>query len=76
MDKSFYHYLMKYRDPKIKDELTLFANAAYYDHSFPKSSSDYHEISTYLELNGPYLPSMSVFDQAWDLYISEKNQKQ
>ncbi|CAH0347346.1 MULTISPECIES: YozE family protein [unclassified Bacillus (in: firmicutes)] len=67
--KSFYHFLMKYRQPKNIDEITAFANQAYEDHGFPKQSSDYHEISTYLEMNGHYLDSMTVFDQAWELYI-------
>jgi uncharacterized protein YozE (UPF0346 family) len=67
--KSFYHFLMKYRQPKISDDITAFANNAYEDHSFPKHSSSYHEISNYLEMNGHYIDSMSVFDKAWDLYI-------
>lgn len=69
--KSFYHYLMKYRHPKPQDDISRFANDAYDDHSFPKSSDDYHEISSYLELNGSYLPGLVVFDDAWDLYESE-----
>ncbi|WP_110927811.1 YozE family protein [Bacillus massiliglaciei] len=67
--KSFYMFLMKYRQPKEVDEITAFANAAYLDHSFPKHSVHYDEISEYLELNGHYLKSMSVFDEAWDLYL-------
>lgn len=47
--KSFYHYLLKYRHPKPKDSISEFANQAYEDHSFPKTSTDYHEISSYLE---------------------------
>ncbi|MDF2856939.1 MAG: hypothetical protein K0Q87_2790, partial [Neobacillus sp.] len=38
-------------------------------HSFPKIAEDYHEISTYLELNGHYLKSMTVFDEVWQEYI-------
>ncbi|WP_147534918.1 YozE family protein [Bacillus marasmi] len=68
MAKSFYHFLMKFRHPKPKDPIGHFANDAYQDHSFPKTSSDYHEISVYLELNGHYLKSLSTFDEAWDLY--------
>jgi uncharacterized protein YozE (UPF0346 family) len=69
MAKTFYHFLMKYRHPAPKDAISIFANDAYMDHSFPKTSSDYHEISSYLELNGSYLENMSVFDEAWDLYL-------
>jgi uncharacterized protein YozE (UPF0346 family) len=69
MIKSFYHFLMKYRHPAPKDAISDFANHAYLDHSFPKTSENYHELSSYLELNGQYLESMSVFDEAWQQYL-------
>ncbi|WP_062356644.1 YozE family protein [Bacillus kwashiorkori] len=69
MPKSFYHFLMRYRHPQGNDELAKFANNAYKDHSFPTQSVNYDEISRYLELNGHYLPSMTIFDDAWDLYL-------
>jgi uncharacterized protein YozE (UPF0346 family) len=69
MIKSFYHFLMKYRHPAPKDAISVFANSAYLDHSFPKTSEDYHEISSYLELNGHYLESLTVFDEAWQQYL-------
>ncbi|WP_456279099.1 YozE family protein [Bacillus sp. AK128] len=68
MTKSFYHFLLKYRALKPNDEISEFANAAYEDHGFPKQSTDYYELTNYLELNGFYLKSMAVFDHAWDLY--------
>ncbi|HZG71788.1 MAG TPA: YozE family protein [Chondromyces sp.] len=73
MKKSFYHYLMKYRQVPAPNELASFANAAFDDHSFPKSSSDYDELSRYLEMNGHYLASMSVFDEAWEKYNEEES---
>ncbi|MCA1054527.1 YozE family protein [Rossellomorea aquimaris] len=72
MRKSFYHFLMKFRQPTAKDDLTRFANDAYDDHAFPKQSKDYDAISTYLELNGAYLESMSIFDRAWEQYLIEE----
>jgi uncharacterized protein YozE (UPF0346 family) len=60
---------MKFRHPAPKDAISDFANHAYLDHSFPKTSEDYHELSSYLELNGQYLESMSVFDEAWQQYL-------
>ncbi|MBS4199428.1 YozE family protein [Bacillus sp. FJAT-49732] len=69
MNKSFYHFLMKFRQPHLKDDISKFANDAYQDHSFPKHSDDYHELSAYLELNGEYLPSLALFDHVWDLYL-------
>ena len=44
MKRSFYHYLMTERDPHKKDEVTLFANAASEDLSFPKQSIDFDEV--------------------------------
>lgn len=69
--KSFFHYLMKFREEPPRDELAAFANHAFKDHSFPKVADQYDEISRYLEMNGSYLPSMSVFDEAWERYIEE-----
>ena len=69
MAKSFYHFLMKYRHPEPKDDISRFANLAYDDLSFPKIATDYHEISSYLELNGDYLDSMIIFDEAWEDYL-------
>ncbi|MEC1701012.1 YozE family protein [Bacillus velezensis] len=69
--KSFYHYLMKYRHPKPQDAISQFANQAYEDHSFPKTSSDYHELSSYLELSADYLETMATFDEAWEKYETE-----
>jgi uncharacterized protein YozE (UPF0346 family) len=67
---------MKYRHPEPKDSISVFANNAYHDHSFPKTSEDYHEVSSYLELNGQYLDSMTIFDEAWERYLfSEKNEQ-
>lgn len=73
MRRSFYHYLMTERDPHKKDAVTLFANEVYLDVGFPKQSENYQEISQYLELNGDYLPEMTIFDVAWERYI-EKDQ--
>lgn len=76
MTKSFYHFLMKFRHHEPEDNISQFANSAYEDHSFPKNSFEYEEISRYLELNGHYLESMRVFDEAWETYLfqEEKNE--
>ncbi len=72
MAKSFYHFLMKYRHPEPKEVISVFANDAYHDHSFPKTSSDYDQLSSYLEFNGTYLKSMRIFDEAWELYLAHE----
>lgn len=68
MNHSFYHYMMKYRNGHGTDELSLFAVALFHDHDFPKYSGDYDEISNYLELSSSYITSMTLFDDAWELY--------
>lgn len=73
MNKSFYQYLLKYRDPEPKDAASRFANHVFEDVAFPKSSVDYHEISTYLELNSSYMESMSVFDRVWEWYMETES---
>jgi uncharacterized protein YozE (UPF0346 family) len=72
MGKSFYHYMMKYREEPPRDDISRLANHIFLDHSFPKKSDDYHEISNYLEMNGDYLKSMSIFDDAWELYTQDE----
>lgn len=72
MYKSFYHYLMKYREEPPRDEIAAFANHAFADHSFPKDADEYDTLSHYLEMDVDYLPSMSVFDTAWEKYEQDE----
>ena len=67
MNRSFFHYLMTLRGGGTHDALSVFATEAGKDIQFPKHSSSYEEISNYLELNVDYLPSMDIFDEAWDI---------
>ena len=66
--QSFYQFLMTERNPDSTDEIAKFDNNAFYDQSFPKQADDYDSLSQYLELNGTYLPSMVIFDNAWTKY--------
>lgn len=75
METSFYHYLMTERDPHKQDDITLFANAAFNDRIFPKQSEDYDEVSRHLETNTDYLPSMMIFDEAWQRYLDKHSEK-
>ncbi|MDF0479984.1 YozE family protein [Vagococcus sp. PNs007] len=69
MKRSFYHYIMTLRGPKISDAITKFANDLAHDSLFPKQSTDYHEVSDYLEMTTTYLENMTIFDEAWELYL-------
>lgn len=70
---SFYRYLMTQRNPNSADEVEQFANNAFLDSTFPKQSEDFDEISKYLEENADYLPSMTIFDTAWQKYLDATN---
>lgn len=70
---SFYRYLMTQRNPNSADEVEQFANNAFLDSTFPKQSKDFDEISKYLEENADYLPSMTIFDTAWQKYLDAMN---
>lgn len=63
--------MMKHRAALFKNAISDLAEAMYDDLSFPKQSEDYDVISSYLELSG-MIESMSIFDDAWDLYIQER----
>ncbi|MBB1079101.1 YozE family protein [Limosilactobacillus sp. STM2_1] len=73
MRMSFYHFLMTQRNPNSADEVQQFANNAFFDSAFPKQSTDFEEISKYLEENADYLPSMTIFDESWQRYIDAMN---
>ena len=68
MRDSFYRFLMTQRKPTNADEVEQFL-----DSSFPKQSTDFDEISKYLEENAEYLPSMTIFDSAWQRYLDAMN---
>ncbi|AQW22084.1 hypothetical protein PL11_009205 [Lentilactobacillus curieae] len=68
MRRTFYQFLMTKRNPGSIDPEAEFANNAFYDQSFPKQSTDFEEISKYLEENAGYLPSMDIFDKVFNEY--------
>ncbi|WP_270332777.1 YozE family protein [Ligilactobacillus acidipiscis] len=70
-EMTFYQFLMTLRDPDDYDEVVQFANNTFYDQSFPKQQTNYQKLSQYLEMNGNYLPSMTIFDDAWQQYLEK-----
>lgn len=71
MRQSFYAYLMKFRAPKETDDVTRLANLAFRDTLFPKHSSDFDEISSYLETHAPFYFNLTLFDDIWQNYLLE-----
>ncbi|MEW9501825.1 YozE family protein [Jeotgalibacillus marinus] len=68
MNRSFYHFIMKYREPVEKTKEGIFANTMYNDLDFPKMSEDYNEVSDYIELTEIYNDKVAVFDELWEEY--------
>ncbi|KRK46604.1 hypothetical protein FC66_GL000228 [Dellaglioa algida DSM 15638] len=73
MRQTFYQFLMTERNDHGTDEVAQFANNAFFDQGFPKLSDNYDFVSNYLELNAGYLPSMTIFDDAWARYLDKMN---
>lgn len=61
--------MMTYRGVKDKsDPKKALADWMFKDHDFPKHSTDYEEISYYLEFNPPFTEALSTFDEVWEEY--------
>ncbi|UBH07577.1 YozE family protein [Macrococcus armenti] len=63
---SFYHFILNERG--AKNEYSIFAEAVFNDLMFPKYTSDFHVISTYIEEYGSGDMSLSIFDQLYEKY--------
>ncbi|GAB6092099.1 YozE family protein [Furfurilactobacillus curtus] len=72
MRRSFYQFLMTKRNPSSYEPVAQFANNAFLDQAFPKQATNFDDLSRYFELNGNYLPSMDVFDDAWHQYLESE----
>ncbi|ALN76414.1 MULTISPECIES: YozE family protein [Staphylococcus] len=63
-DASFYHFLLTVRGRP--NEEGTFAEMVYDDLDFPKQESDFDKLSNYVETEGNYTLSMSVFDTLYE----------
>ncbi|MDQ0427478.1 uncharacterized protein YozE (UPF0346 family) [Planomicrobium stackebrandtii] len=71
MDRSFYQFALKYRGKLDADDFSHFADSMFLDHSFPKSSSDFDQLSKYVEEKAHPVMKASVFDEMWEEYAGE-----
>ncbi|MDC3412979.1 YozE family protein [Aquibacillus sp. 3ASR75-11] len=70
--RSFYHYMMRFRGSKLHEEESQLAEWMFHDSNFPKQSTNYDEISSYLEWNIPFTNALRVFDHIWDEYLANE----
>ncbi|HWK23305.1 MAG TPA: YozE family protein [Ureibacillus sp.] len=68
MRQSFYLYILSYRGGDHNDSKARFAEAAFQDHSFPKTSTSFEELSRYIEMIADDNMSTQTFDELWDSY--------
>ncbi|WEV44931.1 YozE family protein [Streptococcaceae bacterium ESL0687] len=68
---SFYTYLMAKRGPKEDCDLTILANEVFNDSTFPRHTSDFNEISDYLEREAPFSFNLGKFDEIFDNYLNK-----
>ncbi|PYF04693.1 YozE family protein [Ureibacillus chungkukjangi] len=68
MKQSFYLYILSFRGGNANDPKTRFAETAFLDHSFPKSSTSFEEVSRYIEMIADDNMSTQTFDELWELY--------
>ncbi|HSI67548.1 MAG TPA: YozE family protein [Planococcus sp. (in: firmicutes)] len=70
MERSFYHFALTYRGKSIPDEFSRFADAMFLDHSFPRTSKDFENLSRYVEEKAHPIMKASTFDEMWQDYKS------
>jgi len=67
--RSFYQFALKYRGKLKADDFSEFAESMFLDHSFPKASEDFEELSKYIEERAHPVLKASTFDSIWDEYV-------
>lgn len=66
--KSFYHFVKSWRGEETLSDKGRLAEWIFDDLDFPKHSTDYNEISSYLEWNSPFPNALMIFDELWAIY--------
>ena len=70
MDRSFYQFALKYRGKIVADDFSRFADSMFLDHSFPKNSRDFDQLSKYIEEKAHPVMKASTFDEMWEEYTA------
>ena len=68
MKKSFYLFVLTFRGGDWSDQKSRFAESMFHDHSFPKASTSFEELSSYIETQADEYLTTSAFDELWDIY--------
>lgn len=68
MNQSFYHFTLSFRGGDVSDSKVRFAEKMFKDHSFPKTSRSFEELSSYIETLADDDMSTNTFDEIRELY--------
>lgn len=68
MNQSFYHFTLKFRGGPKGDSKSVFAEAMFKDHGFPKYEETFEPLSRYIEEKSDVELSAAVFDELWTEY--------
>lgn len=68
MRHTFYHFALTYRGGAFGDLFSNFAEAMFLDHTFPKHSENFEELSRYIEEAADDDMSAIIFDDFWVIY--------
>ncbi|MFJ6210234.1 YozE family protein [Lysinibacillus sp. NPDC092081] len=71
MKKSFYLYVLTFRGGDWSDSKVRFAEGMFHEHNFPKQSTDFDELSSYVESYATDNLKIEVFDELWALYVDQ-----
>lgn len=69
MRKSFYTWLMTQRNPKSQSPVALLADLVFHETDFPKQSTEFDEVSRFLEERASFSFPMTDFDRIWEEYV-------
>ena len=67
--KTFYEFVLTYRG--ADNEKGIFAEVVFEDSTFPRATSEFDDVSNYVEMQGNTYMSTKVFDALWSEYASK-----
>lgn len=68
MDRSFYHFALRYRGGGRDDDKAVFAERMFRDAGFPKDLEDFDSLSRYVEEIADEDLRSTTFDDLYEIY--------
>lgn len=69
MRQPFYSWLMTKRHSKSTDAAAVLAALIFEESHFPKQTSDFDQVSRFLEEEASFMFNLSDFDRIWEDYL-------